>query len=50
MTDTQKIFALAGKENYIEPDCYTPVKWPSDTWLQRRRRELAQKEGRHEGL
>lgn len=44
MTDTQKIFALAGKENYIEPQEIAVIKWPSDTWLQRRRRELAQKE------
>lgn len=46
MTDTQKIFALAGKENYIDPPEINaaPIQWPTDTWLQRRRRELAQKE------
>lgn len=47
MTDTQKIFALSGKENYTEPDPLEQVRWPinPNTWLQRRRRELARKEG-----
>lgn len=47
MSDIQRIFELS-KHNggaYVEPEPY-PVQWPTNTWLQRRRRELAEQEER----
>lgn len=45
LTPMQRVFALA--QTYVEPDPLDEtVRWPvpRDTWLQRRRRELAMKE------
>ncbi len=41
----QRIFELSRTNGavYVEPEPY-PIKWPADTWLQRRRREIAEKE------
>lgn len=45
LTDKQKIFVFSKANGglYVEPEPY-PIKWPADTWLQRRRRELAEQE------
>lgn len=53
MTDTQRVFLLspANGAPYIEPAeiDQAPIRWPADTWLQRRRKELAKKEGSENG-
>lgn len=45
MSNILRLFELSKVNGgvYIEPEPY-PVKWPEGTWLQRRRRELAEKE------
>ncbi len=42
MTDYQLIFSSQREYGgvYVEPEAHT-ICWPKETWLQRRRRELA---------